>query len=490
MLRLSPVTVHYALSCVLIGLYGTQVCPFIDSLSFAGLALPIVVTFAGLYLARIAVGKWLSSRDARTLIKDQFAADFSLFAVSGIGLATFNYLAHDFPVGSGLKVLLGMSVLGFFVACDLGLRREYELANKLSASGQHIEIDHSPYPLTKKFGWFASTCVVVLGEVVSLVLAKDLVWLIKLDESTNLTRAAFLVFVEIAFILSTILAYILTIISRYGTNLQFFFNAQRTTLNQVAGGELAVRVPVASNDEFGVIAQHTNQTIEALQARTREVEQMQDATILALASLAETRDNETGAHILRTQQYVKVLAEHLKDHPRFASVLSESMIELIYKSAPLHDAGKVGIPDAILLKPGRLTDEEYDVMKQHPMIGSQALTTAQATLGASSFLSVACEIMETHHEKWDGSGYPDGLAGNDIPVSGRLMALADVYDALISERVYKPAFSHQQAREIIIEGSGSHFDPDVVEAFLALEDAFQEIAATFSKPDRILKIAA
>ena len=261
-------------------------------------------------------------------------------------------------------------------------------------------------------------------------------------------------------------------------------------MNQVASGELAVRVPVASNDEFGVIARHTNQTIEALQARTREVEQMQDATILALASLAETRDNETGAHILRTQKYVKVLAEHLKDHPRFASVLSEPMIDLIYKSAPLHDAGKVGIPDAILLKPGRLTDEEYEVMKQHPMIGSQALTTAQETLGTSSFLSVACEIMETHHEKWDGSGYPNGLAGNDIPVSGRLMALADVYDALISTRIYKPAFSHEKARDIIIEGSGSHFDPAVVEAFIALEDTFQEIAATFSKPERILKVAA
>jgi len=190
---------------------------------------------------------------------------------------------------------------------------------------------------------------------------------------------------------------------------------------------------------------------------------MQDATILALASLAETRDNETGAHILRTQQYVKVLAEKLQHHPRFQTVLTDSMIDLIYKTAPLHDAGKVGIPDAILQKPGRLTADEYEVMKQHPMIGSDALTS---------------------------SGYPNGLKGNEIPISGRLMALADVYDALISERVYKPAFSHEKARDIIIEGRGIHFDPDVVDTFLAIEDTFRDIASAFTKPQLEIKQAA
>jgi len=180
----------------------------------------------------------------------------------------------------------------------------------------------------------------------------------------------------------------------------------------------------------------------------------------------------------------------LKSHPRFKPVLTESMIDLIYKSAPLHDAGKVGIPDNILLKPGPLTNDEYEVMKQHPMIGSNALTSAQSTLGKSSFLSVACEIMETHHEKWDGSGYPNGLKGEEIPVSGRLMALADVYDALISERVYKQAFSHEKARDIIIDGKGSHFDPDVVDCFLALEHTFQEIAAAFAKPQLEVRLAA
>lgn len=490
MVKPSLIPVHYALSGTLVGLYGTQVCPFIDSLTFAELALPILLSFVAIFTIRYALDNWLSTRKLRDIVKDQFKTDLSLFITGGLALACFNFLVHGFPAGSGLKIILGMSVLGFFVACDLGLRREHSLATQLSASGEHIEIDQSPYPLTKKFGWFASACVGILGAMVSLVLAKDLVWLIGLDEAVDLTRPAFLVFFEITFILVVTLAYILVIISNYGSNLHFFFDSQRSTLNQVAEGKLGARVPVASNDEFGVIARHTNATIEALQLRTDELERMQDAIILALASLAETRDNETGAHILRTQQYVKVLAEHLQTHVRFASVLTDSMIDLIYKSAPLHDAGKVGIPDAILLKPGRLSEAEFAIMKQHPQIGSLALQSAQDKLGSNSFLTVACEIIETHHEKWDGSGYPNGLQGKEIPVSGRLMAVADVYDALISERVYKAAFSHEQAREIIVEGKGTHFDPDVVEAFLALEPTFQEIAATFAKPVAEIRVAA
>ena len=180
----------------------------------------------------------------------------------------------------------------------------------------------------------------------------------------------------------------------------------------------------------------------------------------------------------------------MKEHPRFQAKLSDSMIDLLYKSAPLHDAGKVGIPDAILLKPGKLTDEEYSIMKQHPCIGSTALRSAQSILGENSFLSVACEIMETHHEKWDGSGYPNGLKAEEIPVSGRLMALADVYDALISERVYKAAFTHEEAKAIIVDGKGKHFDPDVVDAFLEIESTFISIAKEFQNLPLLIQSAA
>lgn len=215
--------------------------------------------------------------------------------------------------------------------------------------------------------------------------------------------------------------------------------------------------------------------------RVHEVATIQDVTIMAMASLAETRDNETGAHIRRTQNYVRALAQELRTHPRFADFLTDEAIELLYKSAPLHDIGKVGIPDAILLKPGKLTPEEFEIMKTHTTLGRDAIAYAEKRLDApNSFLRFAREIAYSHQEKWDGSGYPEGLAGDDIPVSARLMALADVYDALIGKRVYKPAFSHEKATGIIIEGKGMHFDPDVVDAFVSVSDKFKEIAEMFA----------
>ncbi|HYC44878.1 MAG TPA: two-component system response regulator [Burkholderiales bacterium] len=214
--------------------------------------------------------------------------------------------------------------------------------------------------------------------------------------------------------------------------------------------------------------------------RTRELQSIQDATIIALASLAETRDNETGNHIRRTQNYVKALAMKLRSHPRF-SQLDDDTIELLYKSAPLHDIGKVGIPDAILRKPGKLTADEFAVMKRHTALANEALGAAEKMLGGSNnFLRLAREIAHLHHEKWDGTGYPEGRAGEQIPVSARLMALADVYDALISRRVYKPPIPHDKAVAAIREGRGRHFDPDVVDAFVEIADEFRDIALRFA----------
>lgn len=214
--------------------------------------------------------------------------------------------------------------------------------------------------------------------------------------------------------------------------------------------------------------------------RTAEISAVQDVTILAMASLAETRDLETGNHIRRTQHYVKVLAQKLKTHPNFGYFLSEAMINTLFKSAPLHDIGKVGIPDRILLKPGKLTEEEFETMKTHTTLGRDAIKHAEKELGIQvEFLRIAKEIAYYHQEKYDGSGYPTGISGNDIPISARLMALADVYDALISRRVYKEPMPHEMAVKIIIEGKGRHFDPDIVDAFLELQEEFQAIAARF-----------
>jgi putative two-component system response regulator len=231
------------------------------------------------------------------------------------------------------------------------------------------------------------------------------------------------------------------------------------------------------------LKRHRDHLEQLVRVKTREVQLTQAVMIESLATLAEYRDPETGGHIKRTQNYVKALAVKLKDHPRFRDLLDEQTIELLYLSAPLHDIGKVGVRDNILLKPGRLEDAEFAEMQKHTLFGEEALRITEQKLGKSTFLRHAREIAGSHQEKWDGSGYPRGLKGEAIPVSGRLMALADVYDALISKRVYKPPFPHAKAVQIIQEGRGTHFDPDVVDAFVALEDTFRNIALTFADCD-------
>lgn len=212
-----------------------------------------------------------------------------------------------------------------------------------------------------------------------------------------------------------------------------------------------------------------NALLEAEVARRMaENDLTQHISIRALAHLAETRDPETGSHILRTQGYVRQLELSLRHHPSFAAFLTPRNIDLLTKSAPLHDIGKVGIPDAILQKPGKLTADEWKIMKTHARIGADAIEQAETDVEKPvDFLILAKEIAHWHHEKWDGSGYPDGLAGDAIPCSARFMALADVFDALISVRVYKPAMSYEEARDIINEGRDKHFDPEVTDAFLA-----------------------
>ena len=221
--------------------------------------------------------------------------------------------------------------------------------------------------------------------------------------------------------------------------------------------------------------------------RTREVVAIQDVTIAAMASMAETRDSDTGNHIRRTQRYVRALAQQLSTHPRFREYLTPECMHLLYKSAPLHDIGKVGIPDRILLKPGKLTADEFEIMKTHAALGRDAISHAEVDLGAEvEFLTIAKEIASSHHEKWDGSGYPQGISGDDIPISARLMALADVYDALISRRVYKEPMPHTAAVRIICDGSGLQFDPDVVNAFAHIQGEFEVIAASYRDSDEEL----
>lgn len=206
-----------------------------------------------------------------------------------------------------------------------------------------------------------------------------------------------------------------------------------------------------------------------------------DVAIFALAKLAESRDPETGAHLERVRSYSQVLARQLIKHPKFARIIDEKYVQLIYLTSPLHDIGKVGIPDSVLLKPGRLSDEEFEIMKQHASLGAETLDAAVQEFPEAKFLKMARDIAASHHERFDGSGYPAGLRGTDIPLCGRIVALADVYDALTSKRTYKEAFAHHVARSIILEESGSHFDPDIVDAFLQAESEFLAIRERYAE---------
>jgi len=219
---------------------------------------------------------------------------------------------------------------------------------------------------------------------------------------------------------------------------------------------------------------------QKVKARTRELASTQEFTIQCLASLTETRDSETGSHILRCQRYVQALSKQLAASSKFSRMLNDETIDLLCKSAPLHDIGKVGIPDRILHKPDKLTDMEFEEMKKHTTYGRNAIQTAERKFGEgvnNRFLQFGKEIAYTHHEKWDGSGYPEGLQGENISFLGRIMAIADVYDALISRRPYKPPFTHEEGVSFIAGNKGTHFDPDVVEAFLKVHEEFRRIAS-------------
>ena len=219
-----------------------------------------------------------------------------------------------------------------------------------------------------------------------------------------------------------------------------------------------------------------NQQLESLVVeRMKDVYDSQMATLAAISVLAEWRDEDTGVHIERTRQFCRVLAQDLAERTEYNSEINESFIDIIYHAAPLHDIGKIAIPDTILLKPGKLTPEEFECMKKHTLIGARTLETVQKTYRKNTFIDTGIKLAQSHHEKWDGSGYPDGLKGADIPLVGRIMAIADVYDALRAKRPYKEPMPHEAACALIRDGMGKHFDPDLVECFIRHESEFDEI---------------
>jgi len=474
-------TLHYLGMMIIIPIYSIQVCPFLDGIN----PLEVFATIGGLlllayYLRAPLLTRIVDTKPPGTQAWRVFVLDAGIFITAGLLLSYYNFMVHDFPLASGFKVMVGILAMGLFASADFALAHERRIAEMVERDGLILEITTDFYPLASKLAFYAATYVLLIIGVFSLLIIKDLEWLVAVGNTIPIQDARISILKEFSFVLIVLLIETINIILSFARNLNMYLSRENNVLKKVTAGAYDTQVPVSSNDEFGVMAVHTNEMINRIRERTQQLQVTRDTTILTLASLAETRDNETGAHILRTQRYVRALAQQLCSHPRYHDELDDETIDLLYKSAPLHDIGKVGIPDAILLKPGKLTKEEFDIMKGHAQIGADALKVAEDQLGENSFLRLARVISLSHHEKWDGSGYPAGISGESIPLAGRLMAVADVYDALITKRVYKPAFSHQKAMDIIHEGRGAHFDPNVIDALDAIEDQFIEIANQFS----------
>ncbi|MFA0056549.1 HD-GYP domain-containing protein [Vibrio echinoideorum] len=472
----SLTTQLYAIAGVLFGTYGSRVCPMLDTLTTLEIFTQVSIVFALVWFVR----HYLLARHA--LVKQgRFAQlDTLLFFAASVPFALYYNLSYDFTIDSNLKVLFGMTLFGFFTGSILQLKAKLTQMDKMEQSGQFdFQLIGERSSLVKQMVGLVIVLLITLTTMLTMVAVKDIFWLehnpARLLDGTGKV-SVIKEFIYLALVLG---GYAITIMTLWSKLIKRILLSQEHALNKVTKGEHGVRLPIFGYNELGSMASMTNTMLDSLETAQNEVKTTRDVAIVSLSALAESRDNETGAHILRTQEYVKVLAQELSKSETHSALLTPNYIELLYKSAPLHDVGKVGIPDNVLLKPGKLTDEEFEIMKGHPAIGAEALSIAEKQLGSCSFLQVAKEISLTHHKKWNGSGYPNQLSGEAIPLSGRLMALADVYDALISKRVYKPAFTHEQAKQIILEGNGTHFDPQVVLAFLAVESQFVEIAAIY-----------
>jgi len=463
----------YAVGALVYGVYGIVVCPFIESLAKLTTATQVFISFTLMLAVRLVVTPKLMKYKQWSMLK----ADVAIFTLFGVALATFMHQIYAFPLESNIKVIFGMMVLGVFSGMLLQQLQLIEEHQFLTDSKQFTTVlKGKRQSITSDLVVLITLLVITLTAVLSMIALKDLYWL-EAHKNNYLDGTGHISIIkEFLFVGLVMLGYTLVIIRLASKAIKQVLDDNEATLSLVAAGDLDARLTLVRHDELGVLSFLTNEMLEALKNSFIEVHYTRDTAILGLSALAESRDNETGAHIIRTQQYVKALAVYLSKTKKYNTLLTPQYIELLHKSAPLHDVGKVGIPDNILLKPGKLSEPEFEIMKQHAQIGADALSSAESQLGENSFLRLAKEIALTHHEKWDGSGYPAQLKGEEIPLSGRLMALGDVYDALISKRVYKPAFSHEKAKNIILEGNGLHFDPNVVDAFLAVEAQFKQIA--------------
>ena len=452
---------HYFSAIVIIAIYGEEVCPFLESLTPFQLLLPLIGALAVALLVRPPlIARYIKPARYQNQSLLVFALDFSLFVGTGVFLKIYNRFVHLFPLESGLKLVLIMTTLGFFLAIDMALAKEQEISVLLRQKKIDLDPDENYFPFPAKLAILAASCSVFVCGIVFLLINKDLEWLHTVGKTTTVAEAQRAILGEIIFVFAVLLAHLLNLIISFARNLRAYFHHENTVLIRATSGHLDGAVPVSTSDEFGVMAKHTNLMVRGLREKTEELQRTRDVTIMSLASLAETRDNDTGAHLLRTQRYIHSLATHLRNHADFKEGLDEDTLELLFKSAPLHDIGKVGIPDHILLKPGRLTPEEFAIMKNH------VVRSAELIRAMDGISEIALNAAAQHHERFDGSGYPQGLKGEQISLHGQMIGIVDVYDAITSLRVYHKPMPPTEALQKMYEWSGAHFDPKLVQAFI------------------------
>ncbi len=401
-----------------------------------------------------------------------FWGELGVFIAGGAVIGIVNTVFHGFPAASGLKAMLGFVTIGVFAGVDQAF---VQTRIRFEQGGMPSFPTKPRSPFAVRLGLsFGLVTALVIG-IISLLLLRGIEDG-RIRDPQSFRRLA----IEFAFVFAVILCYVANAARGAEKLLAKAVSEQVQTLGEARDGRAQRRAVIGTQDEIGFVSAEINHLLDELDRAHETTTRTNDAIMKALIGLAGARDNETGDHLQRTQRYVGILCSQLAGHPEYAATLTPSAIADIVSAAPLHDIGKVAVPDAILRKPGRLTSDEYEVMKTHVSHGLAVINKVIADVGVTPYLAAARDVIAGHHEHWNGAGYPFGLKGAEIPLAGRVMALADVYDALRSERIYKAAMTHEEARQTLIDGAGTQFDPLVVAAFLVVEPQFDRIATSFT----------
>lgn len=473
---------HHLIFSIFVTIYGYSVCNFINGLEVSLWAATLVPVLVAQWVLRTLIARRVTVAPPTLRPRLAFFGELGVFVLGGAVVGTVNTVLHGFPVGSGLKAMLGFVTIGVFAGVDQAFvqaRIRFEQGGMVASRGT----PRSPFAVRVGLG-FGLVTALVLG-VVSLLVLRGI------EDGTVQNAEGFRrLVIEFAFVFAVILCYVANCARGAGKLLTEAISEQVQTLGDARDGQARRRAVVGTHDEIGFVSGEINHLLDELDRAQETTARTNDAIMKALIGLAGARDNETGGHLQRTQGYVGILCEQLARDPAHAPALNPTSIANIVSAAPLHDIGKVAVPDAILRKPGRLTRDEFEVMKTHVVHGLTVIDKVIADVGATPYLAAARDVIAGHHEHWNGAGYPFGLKGTDIPLAGRVMALADVYDALRSARVYKPAMSHAEARQILVDGAGTQFDPGVVAAFLVAEGQFERVATSFADTEPTVTAAA